>query len=52
MSAGLARADSALHEWTGLIAYWLTGNSSELFPAPRATTACDRSNANDSCKRD
>lgn len=38
MSAGLARADSAIHEWTGLIGYWLTGRSSELFPGPRATT--------------
>lgn len=52
MSAGLARADTALHEWTGLIAYWLTGNSSELFPAPRNTSACDRSNGADGCKPD
>ena len=35
MSAGLARSDVAVHEWTGLIAYWLTGRSSELFPKPR-----------------
>jgi uncharacterized SAM-binding protein YcdF (DUF218 family) len=34
-SAGLARSDVAVHEWIGLIAYWLTGRSSELFPGPR-----------------
>jgi uncharacterized SAM-binding protein YcdF (DUF218 family) len=51
VSAGLARADTAVHEWTGLIAYWLTGLSSELFPAPRATT-CGVANGTDGCKRD
>ena len=35
LSAGLARSDVAIHEWTGLVAYWLTGRSSELFPKPR-----------------
>jgi uncharacterized SAM-binding protein YcdF (DUF218 family) len=35
LSAGLARADVAIHEWTGLVAYWLKGKSSELFPKPR-----------------
>lgn len=35
LSAGLARCDVAVHEWMGLIAYWLTGRSSELFPGPR-----------------
>ncbi len=35
LSAGLARSDVAVHEWTGLVAYWLTGRSSELFPGPR-----------------
>ena len=34
MSAGLARTDAALHEWIGLIAYWLTGQSAALLPAP------------------
>jgi len=50
MSGGLARADSAIHEWTGLIGYWLTGHSSELFPGPRASNACKDANAG--CKRD
>lgn len=35
LSGGLARADVVAHEWTGLIVYWLTGKSRELFPAPR-----------------
>lgn len=35
LSDGLARVDVAVHEWTGLIAYWATGRSSELFPGPR-----------------
>jgi uncharacterized SAM-binding protein YcdF (DUF218 family) len=33
-SGGLARLDSAAYEWIGLFAYWLTGKTSELFPAP------------------
>jgi uncharacterized SAM-binding protein YcdF (DUF218 family) len=52
MSAGLARADSAIHEWTGLIGYWLTGHSSELFPGPREPNACKNANAGETCKRD
>lgn len=31
---GLARFDAAAHEWEGLLAYWLAGRSSELFPGP------------------
>jgi uncharacterized SAM-binding protein YcdF (DUF218 family) len=34
VATGLRRTDTATHEWLGLIAYWLTGRSSELFPAP------------------
>ncbi|MBA2125505.1 YdcF family protein [Hyphomicrobium methylovorum] len=33
-SAGLARADLAAKEWLGLVAYWVTGRSSSLFPGP------------------
>ena len=35
LGSGLARTDVALHEWGGLVIYWLTGRSAELFPAPR-----------------
>jgi uncharacterized SAM-binding protein YcdF (DUF218 family) len=34
MGEGLRRTDIAVREWVGLAVYWLTGQSSELFPAP------------------
>src|SRR5690606_20445467 len=34
-SASLDLAGVALHEWLGLVAYYLAGHSEELFPAPR-----------------
>ena len=34
LSEGLARTDTAVHEWVGLAAYRLTGKTKELFPAP------------------
>jgi uncharacterized SAM-binding protein YcdF (DUF218 family) len=34
VGSGLRRTDAAAHEWIGLIAYWLAGRSSELFPRP------------------
>jgi len=49
VSGGLSRADVAIHEWTGLIVYWLTGRSSELFPGPRAA-GCDNASAKDNCR--
>jgi uncharacterized SAM-binding protein YcdF (DUF218 family) len=33
-AGGLAMTDYAMHEWVGLALYWLTGKTSELFPAP------------------
>ena len=36
VSEGLRRVDVAMREWVGLVAYWLTGRSDALFPAPRA----------------
>lgn len=33
-SSGLGRLDSAVHEWTGLITYWITGRSDALLPGP------------------
>jgi uncharacterized SAM-binding protein YcdF (DUF218 family) len=31
---GLGRIDTASREWMGLIAYWITGRTSEFFPGP------------------
>jgi uncharacterized SAM-binding protein YcdF (DUF218 family) len=31
---GLGRTDTAVREWLGLLAYYLTGKTSELFPRP------------------
>ena len=31
---GLRRTDTAVREWVGLLAYWMTGRSSEPFPGP------------------
>ena len=49
VSAGLSRADVALHEWMGLVGYRLTGRSSELLPAPRAG-GCDNASAKENCR--
>ncbi len=34
----LGIVDRATHEWVGLVAYWLLGRTSALFPAPQAVT--------------
>jgi hypothetical protein len=31
---GLGRTDTAVREWLGLLAYYLTGKTGELFPGP------------------
>jgi uncharacterized SAM-binding protein YcdF (DUF218 family) len=33
-STNLVRVDVAVHEWLGLIAYWLTGRTDALVPGP------------------
>ncbi len=33
---GLSRLDYAIHEWIGLVTYWLSGRTSELLPGPIA----------------
>ncbi len=33
----LVRLSEAEHEWVGLVTYWVTGRSNELFPGPVAT---------------
>lgn len=33
-AGGLHAIDNAAHEWVGMLVYWLTGRTSELFPAP------------------
>jgi uncharacterized SAM-binding protein YcdF (DUF218 family) len=31
---GLSRVDTACREWIGVLAYWITGKTSEFFPGP------------------
>ena len=31
---GIRRTDTAMREWVGLVAYWISGRSSALFPGP------------------
>jgi uncharacterized SAM-binding protein YcdF (DUF218 family) len=47
---GLRRTDTAVREWVGLVAYRLTGKSSELLPGPTSAGGCDLSGASDNCR--
>ena len=49
MGEGLRRTDTAMREWIGLVAYWLGGQSSELFPGPIRRGECDRAGL-DNCR--
>jgi uncharacterized SAM-binding protein YcdF (DUF218 family) len=49
LAGGLARTDAAMHEWAGLLVYWLTGKTSGLFPGPEPRAGgCDQ--AKDNCR--
>ncbi len=41
VSEGLRRLDIGTKEWAGLVGYYLTGRTMELFPAPQASAAGD-----------
>jgi uncharacterized SAM-binding protein YcdF (DUF218 family) len=49
LGEGLRRTDTAVREWIGLLAYWLTGQTSELFPGPAEPAECGRAGA-DNCR--
>jgi len=34
LNEGLSRTDTGVREWTGLLAYWMTGRIDTLFPGP------------------
>src|SRR5262245_4443320 len=48
LADGLKRTDTAVREWFGLVTYWLTGRTSELFPGPVTAGGCDK--ALDACR--
>jgi uncharacterized SAM-binding protein YcdF (DUF218 family) len=47
LADGLKRSDTAVREWIGLVTYWTTGRTSELFPGP-IRAGCDTSK--DACR--
>jgi uncharacterized SAM-binding protein YcdF (DUF218 family) len=47
LADGLKRSDTAVREWIGLVAYWISGRTSELFPAP-VRAGCDT--AKEACR--
>jgi uncharacterized SAM-binding protein YcdF (DUF218 family) len=49
LGEGLRRTDTAMREWIGLLAYWIGGQSSELFPGPIRRAECDRAGP-DNCR--
>lgn len=49
LGEGLRRTDTAMREWVGLLAYWIGGQSSELFPGPNRRADCDRAGL-DNCR--
>ncbi len=49
-AGGLHAIDNAAHEWVGMLMYWLTGRTSELFPGPARKGGCDTASARDNCR--
>jgi uncharacterized SAM-binding protein YcdF (DUF218 family) len=49
MGEGMRRTDTAMREWIGLLAYWIGGQTSELFPGPARRVDCDRAGL-DNCR--
>lgn len=47
---GLRMTDTAVHEWMGLVIYWLTGRIPELFPGPASRRECDKATDLDACR--
>jgi uncharacterized SAM-binding protein YcdF (DUF218 family) len=48
---GLRLTALAAHEWIGLLMYWITGRSSELFPGPAPQgQGCDQAAWSDRCR--
>ena len=50
LGEGLRRTDTAMREWIGLAAYWMTGQTSELFPGPARRGECDHAGGLDNCR--
>jgi uncharacterized SAM-binding protein YcdF (DUF218 family) len=46
---GLKRSDTAIREWVGLVVYWASGRTSELFPGP-VVAGCDGAPGRDACR--
>lgn len=42
VSSRLKELDLATKSWVGLVAYWLMGRTSALFPGPEASVRTDR----------
>jgi len=47
LADGLKRSDTAMREWIGLVTYWISGRTSELFPGP-VHAGCDT--GKDTCR--